>query len=95
MQSPPTCQVCGFTVYNRRYPKCESCGAELGAGLALSRSERNAVFEEERRVADAQWRLRQKQDGRSDGGGGDAGGGIGDSSGASDCGAGGGGGGDC
>lgn len=35
----PTCPECGFTVFNRRYPKCERCGVALPAGLAYTKEE--------------------------------------------------------
>jgi DNA-directed RNA polymerase subunit RPC12/RpoP len=30
------CPDCGFRIFNRRVPKCESCGAKLPAELLLS-----------------------------------------------------------
>jgi hypothetical protein len=39
----PTCPACGFRVFNRRCPKCESCGAELPDSLVYSSSERQAL----------------------------------------------------
>lgn len=40
----PSCPACGFRVFNRRCPKCESCGAELPAWLVYSPSERQALL---------------------------------------------------
>jgi len=40
----PTCPACGFRVFNRRCPKCESCGAELPECLVYSSSERQALL---------------------------------------------------
>jgi anti-sigma factor RsiW len=54
------CQECGFKVFNRRYPKCESCGAALAQGVALSTTERSALFEEDRVAAEAKWLAEQK-----------------------------------
>ena len=46
----PTCPHCGFRVYNRRFPNCESCGAALPDTLVYSPLERFALqrAEEER-----------------------------------------------
>ena len=32
----PACPACGFRVFNRRYPKCESCGAELPESIVYT-----------------------------------------------------------
>jgi hypothetical protein len=47
----PTCPECGFIVFNRRYPKCESCGALLPATLVYTPAERHALIsaDEERK----------------------------------------------
>ena len=39
----PTCPACGFRVFNRRYPKCESCGIELPESIAYTATERSAL----------------------------------------------------
>jgi hypothetical protein len=51
----PTCPQCGFRVYNRRFPNCESCGAALPETLVYSPSERFALqkAEEERSLEQA------------------------------------------
>lgn len=38
-----SCPRCGFHVFNRRYPKCESCGAPLPESFLLSSAEREAL----------------------------------------------------
>ena len=43
----PTCPECGFRIYNRRYPNCESCGAALPETLVYSPAERFALQHEE------------------------------------------------
>jgi hypothetical protein len=53
------CQACGFRVFNRRYPKCESCGEILAAGVALSSHERDALFEQDRATTEAEWQEKQ------------------------------------
>ena len=55
------CQSCGFTVFNRRHPNCESCGIQLAPGIALSSEERNALFEADRVAADEAWRERERK----------------------------------
>jgi hypothetical protein len=46
----PRCPDCGFQVFNRRFPKCESCGALLPVSIVYSTVERHAllVADEER-----------------------------------------------
>lgn len=46
----PRCPECGFQVFNRRYPKCESCGASLPETIVYSPVERHTLLaaEEER-----------------------------------------------
>ena len=43
----PVCPACGFTVFNRRYAKCESCGVVLPPSLVYTAEERRALFEAE------------------------------------------------
>jgi len=42
-KTPPRCPACGFVVFNRRYPNCESCGAALPDTLVYSPSEGDAL----------------------------------------------------
>lgn len=42
-KTPPRCPACGFAVFNRRYPKCESCGEALPDTVVYSPSERDAL----------------------------------------------------
>lgn len=49
--STPTCPECGFRIYNRRYPSCESCGAALPETLVYSPAERFALQQEEEALA--------------------------------------------
>lgn len=51
----PRCPDCGFQVFNRRFPKCESCGALLPEPLVYSAVERHAllVADEERDLESA------------------------------------------
>lgn len=43
----PTCPECGFRIYNRRFPNCESCGAALPETLVYSPAERFALKQHE------------------------------------------------
>ena len=43
----PACPECGFRIYNRRFPDCESCGAALPETLVYSPAERFALKQEE------------------------------------------------
>ena len=47
----PHCPACGFRVFNRRYPKCESCGAELPPDVAYSDAERHRLMAAEEALA--------------------------------------------
>ena len=49
--STPTCPECGFRIYNRRFPSCESCGAVLPDTLVYSAAERFALQQEEEQRA--------------------------------------------
>ena len=42
--SAPRCPECGFEVFNRRYPKCESCGTVLPESIVYSAIERHALL---------------------------------------------------
>ena len=46
-RQPPRCPTCGFIVFNRRYPKCESCGIELPKALLYSQGEREELRKSE------------------------------------------------
>ena len=47
LQQHPVCPACGFQVFNRRYPKCESCGAQLPESIVYNESERDALLQSE------------------------------------------------
>lgn len=47
LKQHPDCPACGFQVFNRRYPKCKSCGAELPESIAYNESERQALLKSE------------------------------------------------
>ena len=39
----PGCPTCGARVFNRRYPKCEFCGAKLPDSIVFTVEERRAL----------------------------------------------------
>jgi fluoroacetyl-CoA thioesterase len=45
----PSCPSCGFQVFNRRYAKCERCGAALPESIVYSAEELAALRERERK----------------------------------------------
>ena len=45
--APPKCPDCGFRVFNRRFPKCESCGAVLPASMVYTANELLALQEDD------------------------------------------------
>jgi hypothetical protein len=47
----PTCPQCGFRIFNRRYPRCEGCGANLPDSLIYSDAEIAAMQAQERQAA--------------------------------------------
>ena len=55
LPAAPTCPACGFRIFNRRYPKCESCGATLPDSIVYSAVERHTLLmaEEERSLEKA------------------------------------------
>ena len=44
------CQACGFRIFNRRYPKCESCGAPLAPSMIYTAQELVALREQEQQA---------------------------------------------
>jgi DNA-directed RNA polymerase subunit RPC12/RpoP len=58
----PICPECGFRVFNRRYPKCESCGAILPESIVYTPVERQIL-----RVADEERALEKARNEKSTG----------------------------
>lgn len=50
-EAGPHCPACGFRVFNRRYPRCESCGTELPETLVYSPTERHALIQADEETA--------------------------------------------
>ena len=57
-----TCPACRKLVFNRRYPRCEFCGAILPAEVAYDADERRALFEADRISSEQAWRLRKAEE---------------------------------
>ena len=53
------CPSCNRQVFNRRYPRCEFCGAVLPSSVVYSEAERSALLEANRIASDKAWRERQ------------------------------------
>ena len=45
------CPSCGFAVFNRRVPRCESCGAALPADMGLTPKDLALLDAEHERIA--------------------------------------------
>lgn len=44
----PKCPECGFSVFNRRFAKCESCGALLPTSIVYTADELERIREKDR-----------------------------------------------
>ncbi|MGB2881892.1 MAG: hypothetical protein WBC08_09005 [Rhodoferax sp.] len=70
------CPACGFTVFNRRLPTCESCSVPLPEAMRLTEAERARIAQDEERNARTRQELarqaeeleQQKERRRGDGG---------------------------
>ena len=47
---PFVCPHCGFRIFNRRVPNCESCGKPLPAELLLNPKQQQFLAEEEKKI---------------------------------------------
>jgi hypothetical protein len=50
----PKCPECGFSVFNRRFAKCESCGAQLPTSIVYTADELKALAEKDKADEEAQ-----------------------------------------
>lgn len=57
------CPICGFRIFNRRYPRCESCKALLPSELVHSAEEVKNLQRSE--IASEQKQVKPKKDGRT------------------------------
>ena len=44
----PKCPACGFSIFNRRFAKCESCGARLPASIVYTADELKGLAEKDK-----------------------------------------------
>lgn len=44
----PKCPECGFSIFNRRFAKCESCGAQLPTSIVYTADELKALTEKDK-----------------------------------------------
>jgi hypothetical protein len=55
IRSPrPKCPECGFSIFNRRFAKCESCGALLPTSIVYTADELKALAEKDKADEEAQ-----------------------------------------
>jgi hypothetical protein len=55
VRSPrPKCPECGFSIFNRRFAKCESCGALLPTSIVYTADELKALAEKDKADEEAQ-----------------------------------------
>jgi hypothetical protein len=50
----PKCPECGFSMFNRRFAKCESCGALLPTSIVYTMDELKLLREKDKTDEDAQ-----------------------------------------
>ena len=43
----PKCPECGFSIFNRRFAKCESCGAQLPTSIVYTADELKTLAEKD------------------------------------------------
>jgi hypothetical protein len=56
----PKCPECGFSVFNRRFVKCESCGAHLPTSIVYTVDELKALAEKDKADDEAQQKARHR-----------------------------------
>ena len=79
IRSPrPKCPECGFSIFNRRFAKCESCGEQLPTSIVYTADELKALAEKDKADEEAQRkalaRLKSERKNPYVDGGGDTGG---------------------
>ena len=85
VRSPrPKCPECGFSIFNRRFAKCESCGVQLPTSIVYTADELKVLAEKDKADEETQKKAlaRLKQGtkdnnlswGGNNGGGGEVGG---------------------
>lgn len=79
IRSPrPKCPECGFSIFNRRFAKCESCGVLLPTSIVYTADELKVLAEKDKADEEAQKkalaRLKSNKDDKSSSGGDNGGG---------------------
>jgi hypothetical protein len=64
----PKCPQCGFSIFNRRFAKCESCGAQLPTAIVYTADELKALTEKDKADDEARQKARHRQQTGSNGG---------------------------
>ena len=57
----PKCPECGFSIFNRRFAKCESCGVQLPISIVYSADELKALAEKDKTDDEAAQKARHRQ----------------------------------
>lgn len=63
----PKCPECGFSVFNRRFAKCESCGAALPVSIVYTADELKLLAEKDKADDEARQKALARQKGGSKG----------------------------
>jgi hypothetical protein len=56
----PKCPDCGFSIFNRRFAKCESCGKQLPTSIVYTADELKALAEKDKADDEAQQKARHR-----------------------------------
>jgi hypothetical protein len=64
----PKCPECGFSIFNRRFAKCESCGAQLPISIIYTENELKLLRKNEKAEEEAGQIARARLSRDSDGG---------------------------
>lgn len=57
----PKCPECGFSVFNRRFAKCESCGAALPTSIVYTADELKLLAEKDKADEEARQKALTRQ----------------------------------
>ena len=72
----PKCPECGFSIFNRRFAKCESCGAQLPTSIVYTVDELKELAEKDNADDEATQKARHRQQTGTSGGNSDWSGGA-------------------
>jgi hypothetical protein len=57
----PKCPECGFSIFNRRFAKCESCGVQLPTSIVYTVDELRALAKKDKTDDEATQNARHRQ----------------------------------